>query len=126
VKSIWAIAFLAGGIFLSLRSAWFATDYLVHKSEIIEAFCENKDKPQLHCDGKCYLAQKLNARYEARKDAENTQRQLRVELNFLFYFFDFLNEAGFSEDMLQKTRFAIPVLYCELESVDLDTPPPRA
>ncbi|WBA42262.1 hypothetical protein [Hymenobacter canadensis] len=34
-------------------------DYQVHKARITALFCVNKDKPQLHCNGKCHLAKQL-------------------------------------------------------------------
>lgn len=34
-------------------------DYQVHKERITELFCVNKDKPALHCNGKCHLAKQL-------------------------------------------------------------------
>lgn len=34
-------------------------NYLVNKAEIIEQFCENKEKPQLQCNGKCHLAKQI-------------------------------------------------------------------
>lgn len=36
-------------------------DYAVHQEKIAKYFCENKDKPQLKCGGKCYLTKKLKA-----------------------------------------------------------------
>ena len=30
-------------------------DYVINKKEIIEKYCENKEKPKLKCDGKCHL-----------------------------------------------------------------------
>ena len=34
-------------------------DYRVHKERITELFCVNKDKPALHCNGKCHLVKQL-------------------------------------------------------------------
>jgi hypothetical protein len=34
-------------------------DYQVHKARITQLFCVNKDKPMLHCNGKCHLAKQL-------------------------------------------------------------------
>ncbi|GAB3502962.1 hypothetical protein [Emticicia fontis] len=38
--------------------------YEFNKTYIIENYCINKNRPQLHCDGKCYLAQQLQAAQE--------------------------------------------------------------
>lgn len=35
-------------------------DYQVHKARITQLFCVNKDKPSLHCNGKCHLAKQLH------------------------------------------------------------------
>ncbi len=45
--------------------------YEFNKTYIIENYCINKNRPQLHCDGKCYLAQKLQA---AREKEENQSK----------------------------------------------------
>ncbi len=34
-------------------------DYQVHKERVTKLFCVNKDKPALHCNGKCHLAKQL-------------------------------------------------------------------
>lgn len=33
--------------------------WLANRAYIAATLCENKDKPQLHCDGKCYLKKKI-------------------------------------------------------------------
>ncbi|MFD2520619.1 hypothetical protein [Emticicia soli] len=38
--------------------------YEINKDYIIKNYCVNKNRPQLHCDGKCYLAKKLKAAEE--------------------------------------------------------------
>lgn len=40
--------------------------YELNKAEIIANFCVNKSRPELKCDGKCYLAQQLQAEKEKR------------------------------------------------------------
>lgn len=39
-------------------------DYELRKDFIIKNYCVNKDKPELHCDGKCFLAKKIQAQTE--------------------------------------------------------------
>lgn len=34
-------------------------DYQLNKARITALYCVNKARPQLHCDGKCHLAQQL-------------------------------------------------------------------
>lgn len=59
VKQFITILFCAGlvvqnsGIFLVLAS------YSANKDYIAKNLCENKNKPSMHCNGKCFLAKKL-------------------------------------------------------------------
>ena len=45
--------------------------YEFNKEYIIQNYCVNKNRPQLHCDGKCYLAKKLKA---AEQNEENQSK----------------------------------------------------
>ena len=52
-------------------------DFELRKEYIVENLCENRFTPQLHCNGKCYLAKQLHkvaqdhARNETEKQSEN-------------------------------------------------------
>ena len=50
-------------LFVSLtmlvRPLWPIAEYIMNYDYIVKVLCENKDKPQLQCDGKCYLAKQL-------------------------------------------------------------------
>lgn len=47
-------------------------DYELRKDYIVATFCENKSRPQLHCDGKCYLAKRVaQAAKQEQRQAEN-------------------------------------------------------
>ena len=50
-------------------------DFELRKEFIIKNLCENRFKPQLHCDGKCYLAKQLTkvAEGHAREEAQKQQ-----------------------------------------------------
>ena len=42
--------------------------YVVNKEYVAKALCENKAKPQLHCNGKCHLAKQLQRLEEPASD----------------------------------------------------------
>ena len=44
-------------------------DYQLNKARITELYCVNKARPQLHCNGKCHLAQQLRKTADAEKKA---------------------------------------------------------
>lgn len=58
-------------------------DYQVRKEYISKVLCENKDKPKLQCDGKCFLAAKLKAMHE--KDQQEQEKRMKIDFNQLEY-----------------------------------------
>lgn len=34
-------------------------DYEINKNYVTQNFCENKNKPQMHCNGQCHLSKQL-------------------------------------------------------------------
>lgn len=57
--------------------------YHLNRDYIARVLCENRDKPQLHCDGKCYLAKKLRAQQD-RQDKETAERVQHSPVLHLF------------------------------------------
>lgn len=45
---------------LSTSNGWVMVWFGANQSSIIAEFCENKQKPELECNGKCHLAKTLN------------------------------------------------------------------
>jgi hypothetical protein len=58
--------------------------YQLNKNYIARVLCENRDKPQLHCDGQCYLAKQLKAQQD-KQDKETTERVQNLPSMQLFY-----------------------------------------
>ena len=57
--------------------AWFQ----INQTEIIELFCINKEKPELACDGKCYLKQKLiESEKHTNEQSSNILTSLKYEI----------------------------------------------
>ena len=46
----------------------YLTYFKLNQSEIIRKFCVNKDKPALHCNGKCHLMKELSVGSKTDKD----------------------------------------------------------
>ncbi|MFN8355188.1 MAG: hypothetical protein U0Y10_12110 [Spirosomataceae bacterium] len=67
-------------------------DYQLRKDYIKNYLCVNRDKPQLHCDGKCYLAKRIAAaqEQEQRQAERDFFKQLfEVPATLTAYSFDF-------------------------------------
>jgi hypothetical protein len=66
----------------SLNRLGIILAFKINQDYITAAFCVNKDKPEMHCNGKCVLAKKL-------KNAEQNEEKQRTEnmerANVLFF-----------------------------------------
>ncbi|MFN8355197.1 MAG: hypothetical protein U0Y10_12155 [Spirosomataceae bacterium] len=74
-------------------------DYQLRKDYIAKYLCVNRDKPQLHCDGKCYLAKRIAAAQE--------QEQRQAERDF----FQKLIEVVSCDSPLVSFRFEPTVAF---------------
>ena len=41
------------------KPIWPVVDYVVNYDYIVSTLCENKDKPEMNCNGKCHLSKEL-------------------------------------------------------------------
>lgn len=41
------------------KPLWPVVDYIANYDYIVNVLCENIDKPEMECDGKCYLSKEL-------------------------------------------------------------------
>ena len=78
--------------------------YRLNKDYIARVLCENRDKPQLHCDGKCYLAKQLKAQ-QNRQDKETTERVQNSPVFQLFCHVDIPFQFRFVWAMLLTIEF---------------------
>ena len=60
---------------MSIRSVLPLIDYAVNYHYISTQLCENKNKPELLCNGKCYLKKEL-----AKSSQNSTCKELKVEI----------------------------------------------
>ncbi|MEZ4905543.1 MAG: hypothetical protein R2822_29165 [Spirosomataceae bacterium] len=61
-------------------------DFELRKEYIIQNLCENRFKPELHCDGQCYLAKTLTkiAEEKAQNEAEKQGQNIKKVLEEVF------------------------------------------
>lgn len=58
-------------------------DYVIHYDFIIKELCENRTKPQLHCNGKCHLKKELAKASETEKSDKKESNKQSLEILFL-------------------------------------------
>ncbi len=68
--------FLLIGIVMNCFNHWLLfSSYSFNKAYISTVLCTNKDKPELHCEGKCFMDIKLKELEQKNKhDQENLKR----------------------------------------------------
>ncbi|MBK9511602.1 MAG: hypothetical protein IPO04_20235 [Cytophagaceae bacterium] len=71
-KKILSITLLIALAIKLLMAPAIFLDYQLRKDFIVKNYCVNKNRPEMHCDGKCYLAKQLKkAQEKEEKEATN-------------------------------------------------------
>lgn len=103
-------------------------NYAMNYDYIVAQFCENKDRPQMHCDGKCYLAKELAKESDHNDNNPLGQNTSKTEIGQIVFFqnlvpFDF-GIAFYLADRIKfnHVRVLIPILF----SSDISQPPELA
>ena len=69
-----------------VKPLWPVAEYIMNYDYIVNVICENKDKPQLNCDGKCYLAKQLAKASEHNDKNPFGEEQSRTEIQHIVFF----------------------------------------
>jgi hypothetical protein len=98
-------------------------EYTLNKAYIALALCENKDKPELQCEGKCHLAKEITKANAAGKK-ENKPASPRINFNNDF---SYLNPPADLENHLQNLnsqfKLASAVPFTSAVIADIFHPP---
>lgn len=83
MKKLFAIVALMGILLQTFSQVVIVAQYYANKDYIAKNLCENRSKPQMHCDGKCCLKKKLAK--EGKEQAPGQRNQKSEEVVTLFY-----------------------------------------
>jgi len=91
-------------------------DFELRKEYIIHNLCENRFKPELHCDGQCYLAKTLTkiAEEKAQNEAEKQGQSIKKVLEDVFD----IQESIFSKSPLVVQESLQSFYYQPLVAAD--------
>lgn len=76
VRKLIAVVLLFGVLSNSFNYLLISSSYHFNKSYISSVLCTNKDKPQLHCEGKCFLDIKLKELEQKNKQEQEHAKRL--------------------------------------------------
>ncbi len=98
-------------------------DYLVDYDYISTVLCINKDKPELHCNGQCYLMQEMAKVAEEQKE-KDTKKLCSIAFSLLFFDTNELQEdSNFVAANNKLTLDRYQNLYGQLFSYSVLRPP---
>jgi len=60
-------------------------DYGINYNFIVKELCENKEKPELQCNGKCHLAKELAKASENEKPISQNKKHQTSEIEVLYF-----------------------------------------
>ena len=105
------------------RPAFPFLDYVVNYHYIVTELCENKNAPELSCNGTCHLKKELAKAYKNDVPASNEKKAETVETVILFI----VNLPVFCFETAHKTHLKINSvyknLYSHLDTVSVFRPP---
>jgi len=100
-----------------------SVDFLLNQEEIAEQLCENKDKPELNCEGRCVLKKRMRDLLD-NMDAEPAPESTNIT-NFMFYFFQ-VDQLSMLEPTIDADCPNCNSSFELLKAhVHIHTPPPR-
>jgi len=108
-----------------VRPLWPIAEYVLNYDYIVNVLCENKDRPELQCDGKCYLSQMLAKESEQYQNNPFDKEQSKVEIQHLV-FFESLVELDLNLDFLTEKKqhiYSFQNLISIFFITDLSQPP---
>ncbi len=79
MKKLVAILAFIGILFQTFHQVVIVAGYYANKDYIAKNLCENRDKPKMHCEGKCCLKKKLAK--EAKEQAPSPRSQKSEQVN---------------------------------------------
>ncbi|MDM1408562.1 MULTISPECIES: hypothetical protein [Myroides] len=88
--------FLFTLVFRTFYAQFHYAFYLLDTERYIELFCENQEKPELHCNGKCSLN-------KASKEASETQEKIPEQISSIS-FPDFIPTEKFTLEFIKIKR----------------------
>ena len=91
---ITAVLLLLCSVAVSLSGLFVFAGFEMNKSYIAHELCVNRNKPQLHCNGNCYLMRKLRQAQEKEQKQEHQFQKIQLQqpvvtLPFIFQQYSF-------------------------------------
>jgi hypothetical protein len=80
MKGILSFLLVISVSLLSVSKSLICCSYQLNKEFISKHLCENRDKPKLHCNGKCHITKKMNEENNKENLPYSVQNNLEIQL----------------------------------------------
>ena len=111
LRSLFSLLLLALFISKLVYSLIWQVHYELNKADITARYCENKNRPELHCNGQCYLAKQLKKADAELQSKEQEQQQHLVFGSKIFnndYFISIETNTSCHLILTQRKKEKIP------------------
>jgi len=100
--------------------------YQLNIDTIIVKYCENNDRPEVNCDGKCYLAKTLQLQHaQSKSDSKEQALSLLVEAFFPLYFQEVASYQLKKVNLIRTSHKTGYFFSLKNNVQDIIKPPPR-
>lgn len=119
LKRLTAIILLVALISSSFSRCFVYAGFELNHKYIAEKLCINKDRPWLHCNGKCYFMKKIRQAEENEKKQEAKDNLSRLEISFFQEPFrvTFIEPAILERHQSTFPRYTYSYSSCYLETI---------
>jgi hypothetical protein len=97
IKCWIAVVLIVCTLMSNLAILFVFVGFQMNQRYIATTLCENRDKPWLHCNGRCYLMKKIKAAEDKEKSEERQTQKNLVQQTFC----SSINNVVFSSRLLQ-------------------------
>ncbi len=117
------IVFVA--LIMLAKPIWPIAEYVINYDYIANVLCENKEKPQLNCDGKCYLAKQLAKEMDRNEDNPFGEKQSKAEVQPILFFQSFLQiNLKINTFIVRQENYSVAQTFISnLFTIDIAQPP---
>lgn len=107
------------------KPLWPVVEYAINYDYIVEKLCENKDKPAMQCNGKCYLTKQLaeEAAGEDQNPFRNNSQKTEIPQYIIFENLPDFHLAYSFEFTSDRNLGYKPNLYTSLFTSNILHPP---
>jgi len=109
-------------------STYFSRDFAIASFElnqkyIAEKLCENKDKPWMHCNGRCYLMNKVKQAEENEKKQANKDLRTNLQITWCINFSNAVSKSCFKDSIAQRFKIHYSYHYTNQYNASIFRPP---